>query len=208
MRLLVLLPLTMGALVWATGFFATGMTRRAYVTHGVTSAETERLLRQMDLQLIMIAVIAGILAFGIAFGVTTPLRAFADRLAAVKSGDLRAPLILSGIGQLRIEPIRGEGLSWERLNGKPLHIRLRSGGETLMLPGRAHHHALKKLLQTEGVPPWLRARLPLFYADHELAAVADRWVCAPFLAADAEEGLKIVWEPFVGTVGAAEKARY
>jgi tRNA(Ile)-lysidine synthase len=122
--------------------------------------------------------------------------------------DLRAPLILSGIGQLRIEPIRGEGLSWERLNGKPLHIRLRSGGETLMLPGRAHHHALKKLLQTEGVPPWLRARLPLFYADHELAAVADRWVCAPFLAADAEEGLKIVWEPFVGTVGAAEKVRY
>jgi two-component system, NtrC family, sensor histidine kinase AtoS len=94
MRLLVLLPLTMGALVWATGFFATGMTRRAYVTHGVTSAETERLLRQMDLQLIMIAVIAGILAFGIAFGVTTPLRAFADRLAAVKSGDLRAPLRL------------------------------------------------------------------------------------------------------------------
>ena len=121
--------------------------------------------------------------------------------------DLRAPLILSGIGQLRMVPTRGEGLSWQRLNGKSLHIRLRSGGETLMLPGRAHHHALKKLLQAEAVPPWLRARLPLFYADHELAAVADRWVCAPFLAGDAEEGLKIVWEPFVGTVRVPEKAR-
>lgn len=94
LRLLVLLPLTMGALVWATGFFATGMTRRAYVTHGLVSAETDRLLWQVDVQLIMIAVIAGILAFGIAFGVTTPLRAFADRLAAVTSGDLRAPLRL------------------------------------------------------------------------------------------------------------------
>jgi len=80
--------------VWSTGFFATGMTRRVFITHGVTSAETERLLRQVDVQLIMIAVIAGVLAFGIAFGVATPLRAFADRLAAVKSGDLRAPLLL------------------------------------------------------------------------------------------------------------------
>jgi two-component system sensor histidine kinase AtoS len=94
LRLLVLLPLTMGALVFATGFFATGMTRRAYETHGVNSSTTERLLRQVDVQLVIIAVIAGILAFGIAFGVTTPLRAFADRLAAVTSGDLRAPLLL------------------------------------------------------------------------------------------------------------------
>jgi len=93
-RLLVLLPVTMAALVWATGFFATAMTRRVFVTHGTNAAETARLLRQVDVQLVMIAVIAGILAFGIAFGVTTPLRAFADRLAAVKSGDLRAPLLL------------------------------------------------------------------------------------------------------------------
>jgi two-component system sensor histidine kinase AtoS len=94
LRLLVLLPLIMGALVWATGYFATEMTRRAYLTYGVTSTETARLLWQVDVQLVMIATIAGILAFGIAFGVTTPLRAFADRLAAVTSGDLRAPILL------------------------------------------------------------------------------------------------------------------
>jgi len=91
--------------------------------------------------------------------------------------DLRAPLDLSGVGRLRAVPLRGQGLSCARLNGKSLHVRLRSGGETLMLAGRSHHHVLKKLLQAEGVPPWLRARLPLFYVDHELAAVADRW-CA------------------------------
>jgi tRNA(Ile)-lysidine synthase len=121
--------------------------------------------------------------------------------------DLRAPLDLPGIGRLRVVPIRGQGLSRARLNGRSLHVRMRSGGETLMLPGRGHHHALKKLLQAEGVPPWLRACLPLLYADHELAAVADRWVCAPYLAGDGEEGLKIVWEPFVGAVGVPEKAR-
>jgi tRNA(Ile)-lysidine synthase len=121
--------------------------------------------------------------------------------------DLRAPLDLPGVGRLQAVPIRGQGLSCARLKEKSLHVRMRSGGETLMLPGRGHHHALKKLLQAEGVPPWLRARLPLFYADHELAAVADQWVCAPFLAGDGEEGLKIVWEPYVGTVGAPEKAR-
>ncbi len=121
--------------------------------------------------------------------------------------DRRALLDLPGIGRLRAVPIRGQGLSCARLNGKALHVRLRSGGETLLLAGRVHHHTLKKLLQAEGVPPWLRARLPLFYVDHELAAVADRWVCAPFLAGDGEAGLKIVWEPFVGSVTAPEKAR-
>jgi tRNA(Ile)-lysidine synthase len=116
--------------------------------------------------------------------------------------DLRAPLDLPGIGRLDIVPARGQGLSSVRLDGRSLHIRMRSGGETLMLSGRVHHHALKKLLQAEGVPPWLRSRLPLFYVDHELAAVADRWVCAAYLAGDGEAGLRIVWEPFVGAVDA------
>ena len=121
--------------------------------------------------------------------------------------DPQAPLDLPGVGQLRAVQIRGQGLSCARLKGKSLHIRLRSGGETLMLPGRGHHHVLKKLLQGDGVPPWLRSCLPLVYADQELAAVADRWVCASYLAGDGEDGLKIVWEPLVGTVGAPQKAR-
>ena len=121
--------------------------------------------------------------------------------------DPHAPLNLPGVGRLHAVPIRGQGLSCERLSGESLHIRMRAGGETLLLPGRGHHHTLKKLLQAEGVPPWLRARLPLFYVQHELAAVADRWVCAPYLAGDGEEGLKIVWEPLAGAISAPEKAR-
>jgi hypothetical protein len=60
-RLLVLLPLTMGALVAATGYFATGMSRRVHVMHGAYSADTTRLLRQLDVQLLVIAVIAAVL---------------------------------------------------------------------------------------------------------------------------------------------------
>jgi tRNA(Ile)-lysidine synthase len=62
------------------------------------------------------------------------------------------------------------------------------------LPGRRHHHKLKKLLQAAGVPPWERRRLPLIFVGAELAAVADRWVCAPFAARDGEPGVQIVLE--------------
>ena len=121
--------------------------------------------------------------------------------------DPRVPLTLPGIGRLRAVPARGKGLSCARVNGKPLHVRMRSGGERLVLPGRGHHHALKKLLQSESVPPWLRARLPLIYVDQELAAVADRWVCAPYVAPADEAGLEIVWEPYVSVGDLSVKSR-
>lgn len=108
--------------------------------------------------------------------------------------NLLAPIEIPGVGRLRAEPIRGEGLSTTRLHAG-LHVRLRRGGESLLLPGRRHHHTLKKLLQAEGVAPWLRARLPLLYAGDSLAAVADRWVCATYAARGDEEGVAIIWEP-------------
>jgi tRNA(Ile)-lysidine synthase len=56
----------------------------------------------------------------------------------------------------------------------PLRLAARQGGERLRLPGRAHTHAVKKLLQALEVPPWERQRLPLaFAADGELLAVGD-----------------------------------
>jgi len=112
--------------------------------------------------------------------------------------DLHTPLTLPGIGRLYTVPVAGQGLSLSRLHGHSVHIRLRTGGESLLLEGRKHHHTLKKLLQAEGVPPWLRRRLPLLYLGTDLVAVADRWVCAPYRAGDGEAGLNIVWEPGPG----------
>ena len=111
--------------------------------------------------------------------------------------DLHTPIEVPGVGRLRAQPVRGQGLSTVRLRDG-LHVRLRRGGETLQLPGRRHHHMLKKLLQAEGVAPWLRSRLPLFYAGESLAAVADRWVCTPYAAHGDEEGLAVIWEPVIG----------
>lgn len=89
---MVLLPLTMGLLVAATGFFAVSESRRIHVIHGLFSAEAERRLGTLDIQLALIAMIAAVLAFAIAFGVATPLRMVRTRLEAVTSGDLGSPI--------------------------------------------------------------------------------------------------------------------
>lgn len=89
---------------------------------------------------------------------------------------------------------QGEGLSQSRLAASTLTVRLRHGGEVVQLVGREHHHKLKKLFQEAGVPPWERERLPLIYVDDELAAIGDRWVCAPFAAQPDEPGWRIVLE--------------
>ena len=57
-------------------------------------------------------------------------------------------------------------------------VRFRVGGERFKPLGRRHSRPLKKWLQEAGVPPWLRARIPLLYRGDELVAVGDLWVSA------------------------------
>ncbi len=64
----------------------------------------------------------------------------------------------------------------------PLLVRLRQGGERILLPGRVHSQALKQLLQERAVPPWQRARLPLLFDAERLLAAGDRIVAAPLHA--------------------------
>lgn len=64
--------------------------------------------------------------------------------------------------ELRLENLRAAGLRLPAA-AETLYIRFRDGGERIRLKGREHSHSLKKLLQERGVPPWLRARLPLLY---------------------------------------------
>jgi len=107
--------------------------------------------------------------------------------------DPHTPLELPGLGlRLSAHRARGEGLSRERVEGRELRLRLRQGGEKCRLPGRTHHHRLKKLLQAHGVAPWVRQRLPLIYVDGELAAVGDLWACEPFAAAAGEDAWRLI----------------
>jgi tRNA(Ile)-lysidine synthase len=108
--------------------------------------------------------------------------------------NLNEPLEIPGMGLLHAIATRGDGLSQERIGKAPLTVGWRQGGETCLLPGRVHHHKLKKLLQEAGVPPWVRQRLPLVYANGELAAIGDRWVCEPYAARAGEPAWKLRFE--------------
>jgi tRNA(Ile)-lysidine synthase len=109
--------------------------------------------------------------------------------------NLTDPLEIPGVGFLRVEKSQGDGLSCERIGQFPIIVGLRQGGEICRLPGRVHHHKLKKLLQEAGIPPWERNRLPLVYVNGDLAAIGDRWVCEPYAAHKNEAGWKLRLEP-------------
>ncbi|MGB5540521.1 MAG: tRNA lysidine(34) synthetase TilS, partial [Gammaproteobacteria bacterium] len=70
----------------------------------------------------------------------------------------------------------------------------RRGGERCAPAGRGQHHALKKLFQEAGIPPWQRARIPLIFIDRQLAAVPGLWICEPFQAGPGEPGVQIDWD--------------
>jgi len=100
-----------------------------------------------------------------------------------------------GVGSLTARKGEGAGLAIEPLAGRHVEIRFRTGGEQCRPAGRHETHALKKLLQEEGIPPWLRERLPLLYVDGELAQVGNLWRCEPFASQPGETGIVVDWLP-------------
>jgi tRNA(Ile)-lysidine synthase len=80
-----------------------------------------------------------------------------------------------GMGQLALSPDIDGGISPD-LASAGLQIRYRHGGEEIRPTGHDCTHKLKKLLQQEGIVPWMRERLPLLYSGDDLVAVADLWI--------------------------------
>ncbi|NOX90974.1 MAG: tRNA lysidine(34) synthetase TilS [Gammaproteobacteria bacterium] len=111
------------------------------------------------------------------------------------SWDGQEALLIPALGRLHGEPVTGQGIALRVLEGKSLDIRFRQGGEKLRPAGRAGHHALKKLFQEAGVPPWLRERIPLLYADGQLLAVAGHWFAHEVAAQPGELGVSLLWVP-------------
>ncbi len=100
--------------------------------------------------------------------------------------DGRDPLVLPGGGELRLEGADAFDA--------PLAVAPRAGGERVALPGRAHSHALKHVLQDLGVPPWRRARLPLLVdANGGVLAAGDLAFSASFDAWLRTHGAKLAW---------------
>jgi len=95
----------------------------------------------------------------------------------------------AGLGSLVLATGADKGLSDEVI-AKGLEVRYRVGGEEFKPAGQAHTRKLKKLLQDEGIVPWMRDYLPLLYSGGELVAVADLWVAE---LAMSDVGTAIEW---------------
>ncbi len=76
----------------------------------------------------------------------------------------RKPPGTPGNGSPAIQAYRSVVSGWR--------IGYRQGGERLVVPGRGSRD-LKRLLNEQGVPPFLRGRLPLLWRGDELLAVAN-----------------------------------
>jgi tRNA(Ile)-lysidine synthase len=107
--------------------------------------------------------------------------------------DGQKPLLIPGLGTLSLERITGQGIAESFLNNQACEIRFRQGGEQLRPAGREGHHALKKLFQEAGVPPWQRNRIPLLYVDDQLLAVAGHWVAHEMSASAGNAGFLLHW---------------
>lgn len=77
--------------------------------------------------------------------------------------DQQPALMLPDNGQVLIDGARPAAV---------LQVRFRQGGEVMQLPNRGHRD-LKRLLNEQGVPLFVRDRLPLLYAGERLIAVAN-----------------------------------
>jgi len=113
-----------------------------------------------------------------------------DRVAAdgpdTIQWDGRTPLDLGAIrGRLVLEALAGAPAG--------LNVCFRRGGERLLEADHVHHQQLKKMFQSRGVVPWMRAHVPLLFQDAELLAVGDLWSSSEF-AARLGESARIRWE--------------
>jgi len=97
-------------------------------------------------------------------------------------------------GTLTMRRARGEGISLARLDGKPLTVRLRRGGESLQPDAKRPRRSLKNLLQEARIPTWQRTMLPLLYCGRSLVGVPGIGVDTPFQAKSGKTGLMPDWK--------------
>lgn len=104
---------------------------------------------------------------------------------------LQLPAGLGRLGAAVSECVdrKSAGVNLDQCRALPMTIRFRGGGERCQLPGRAHRHALKGLMQEAGIPPWQRSRIPLIYLGEQLAAVVGHFYCEPFVAKTGESAV-------------------
>jgi tRNA(Ile)-lysidine synthase len=108
------------------------------------------------------------------------------------NGESRLALPALG-GELRFRRVRGGGIASDRIRGKRLQVRLRSGGERLRPDSRRPSRTLKNLFQEAGVPPWERARMPLLFCGRDLVWVPGLGADSDYAATEGAPGIIPEW---------------
>ena len=103
--------------------------------------------------------------------------------------DLQLPLSLPGSGVLTATPVgRGRGFYVNEVV-----VKTRVKGERVKLAQRRGSRELKTLMQTLGIPPWLRARLPLIFHAEMLICIPGYFTETHFLAQNHQDGFEFSW---------------
>jgi tRNA(Ile)-lysidine synthase len=98
-------------------------------------------------------------------------------------------------GTLEFTATEGAGLAASMLANASVVIRSRAGGERIRVDRDRPRQAVKRLLQTAGVPHWQRDALPLVWCGDALAAVPGLGVDVAFAAGAGEPGFEVKWHP-------------
>ncbi len=98
-------------------------------------------------------------------------------------------------GILEFAPAPGTGLAAAVLAQGPIVVRPRTGGERIRLARDRPRQALKRILQTAGMPVWQREALPLVWCGDALAAVPGIGVDVAFTATTGAPGYDVRWHP-------------
>jgi len=96
--------------------------------------------------------------------------------------------------RLIFEQVMGQGLALQRLPTQQLEVRFRTGGERFKPHPQRPSKTLKQLCQEINMPPWMRERLPLLFAAHQLVMIPNIGVAIEWQAQPQEMGLVIHWQ--------------
>lgn len=96
-------------------------------------------------------------------------------------------------GVLMAETGGGNGIRTECCAGNEVEVRFRVGGERIRPAGSKHRRDLRTLFQEQGVPPWVRDRIPLVYIDGKLAVVPGLWIDSEFSAGASTAAWQFRW---------------
>ena len=98
-------------------------------------------------------------------------------------------------GVLHVASCEGAGLDAQRIEGAPLRVRSRLGGERMQTAANRPRRALKSILQDAAVPPWQRASLPLVTSGDDVIAVPGIGVDASWQAPKGARGIVLTFVP-------------